>query len=526
MYLDYYGLEKEAFHISPDPEFLFLSPSHKEALAVILYGIEKHTGFMLITGGVGLGKTTILRSALERIDKEHIKVILLFNPIISYENLVKTIYRELEIELPAPRDSFEMEEGLHLRLIEEFKNGRTVVLIVDEAQNLPPETLERLRMLSNLETNKEKLIQIILIGQEPELDNLLDGVQLRQIKQRIAVRAKIVPLTDRSSKEYILHRLRRAGSWKGSPFSDGALRAVIKHAKGIPRIINIVCDNALINGYGYRKKRITRRIVKEVIRDLQGIPKTPFWRWIAIPIAALACLAALVAYVPHLRSYLPAAVNLFRESTQGTPAPIAQPEPASPLPTTPMPEPAKQKATKPREPLAPKVMRQPHADAPAPATPPGIASVQPPGNSIGPLERRPLPLASELPASKPPPGGQLEQEPMSEEAVDRIPPLLVMPAQNPIQAKPAQEKLSPVSLREVNPAAAPSPKAGEPAATTAAIQESWPAPKPAPQRTPGASPTAPSEVTPLKPERPANQDQADLIDWVIDHRAKTKRGSN
>ena len=200
MYLDYFGLDKEAFHISPDPEFLFLSPSHKEALAVILYGIEKRTGFMLITGGVGLGKTTILRSALERIDKERIKVILLFNPIISYANLVKTIYRELEIDLPASGDAFDIEEGLHLGLIEQYKNDRTVVLIIDEAQNLPAETLERLRMLSNLETDKEKLIQIILIGQEPELDNMLDSVQLRQIKQRIAVRASIVQLTEKESK--------------------------------------------------------------------------------------------------------------------------------------------------------------------------------------------------------------------------------------------------------------------------------------------------------------------------------------
>jgi general secretion pathway protein A len=524
MYLDYYGLEKEAFHISPDPEFLFLSPSHKEALAVILYGIEKRTGFMLITGGVGLGKTTILRSALERIDKEHIKVILLFNPIVSYENLVKTIYRELEIQLPASRDPFDIEEGLHLGLIEEYKNDRTVVLIIDEAQNLPSETLERLRMLSNLETDKEKLVQIILIGQEPELDNLLNGVQLRQIKQRIAVRANIIPLTDKSSKEYIIHRLHRAGCGKEIPFTDGALRTIIKHSKGIPRTINIVCDNALITGYGYRKKRVTPKIVKEVIADLQGIPKKPFWRWLTIPVAALACLAALLAYFPHLRSYLPNVVNPFQGSTSVKPPPLTQPP--SPLSTT-KPEPREQNTVNSREPLAPQgVPVQPKADAPAPTPSPRAAPVPTPANSPAPSDRRPLPLSSELPVPKPSPVGQPEQEPKPDEVIVKSSPAPVTTAPTPAQEKPAQAQPAPIFPAAVKPAAPPAPKIEEAATTTAATPESLPAPKPPPQQTPEPRRPAPSEVMPPKAERPATQDQADLIDWIIDNRAKTKRGSN
>ncbi len=365
MYLDYFGLDKEAFHISPDPEFLFLSPSHKEALAVILYGIEKRTGFMLITGGVGLGKTTILRSALERIDKERIKVILLFNPIISYANLVKTIYRELEIDLPASGDAFDIEEGLHLGLIEQYKNDRTVVLIIDEAQNLPAETLERLRMLSNLETDKEKLIQIILIGQEPELDNMLDSVQLRQIKQRIAVRARIVQLTEKESKDYVVHRLRRAGCDRNVPFTDRALKTIVRHAKGIPRTINIVCDNALITGYGYRKKRVTPGIVKEVIRDLQGIPRRTFWRWVTIPLAAIACLAALLAYFPHLRSYIPAFVNPFKDGSSVMSPPVSRQ--ADPLPATKAAPP--ENAAKPAPALTLTPTNKPRADTPSPPLP-------------------------------------------------------------------------------------------------------------------------------------------------------------
>ena len=517
MYLDYFGLDKEAFHISPDPEFLFLSPSHKEALAVILYGIEKRTGFMLITGGVGLGKTTILRSALERIDKERIKVILLFNPIISYANLVKTIYRELEIDLPASGDAFDIEEGLHLGLIEQYKNDRTVVLIIDEAQNLPAETLERLRMLSNLETDKEKLIQIILIGQEPELDNMLDSVQLRQIKQRIAVRARIVQLTEKESKDYVVHRLRRAGCDRNVPFTDRALKAIVRHAKGIPRTINIVCDNALITGYGYRKKRVTPGIVKEVIRDLQGIPRRTFWRWVTIPLAAIACLAALLAYFPHLRSYIPAFVNPFKDGSSVMSPPVSRQ--ADPLPATKAAPP--ENAAKPAPALTLTPTNKPRADTPSP--PPAQTSS---GGNAQTERRPPSPATAEPAMGKPPPRAQPEDD--SRNAGSPLksgtaqPPAATSAADKVIQPKPS----SAVPGSEPQPAPPPGQRIEGPTSPATATQASRAAPPPA--HSPALEPqrSSPPQVAPPQTNRSSTQDQADLIDWVLDNRAKAKRGGN
>lgn len=516
MYLDYYGLEKEAFHISPDPEFLFLSPSHKEALAVILYGIEKRTGFMLITGGVGLGKTTILRSALERVDKERIKIILLFNPIISYTNLVKTIYRELEMDLPSSGDAFDIEEGLHLGLIEQYKNDRTVVLIIDEAQNLPTETLERLRMLSNLETDKEKLIQIILIGQEPELDNMLDSVQLRQIKQRIAVRARIVQLTDKESKEYIVHRLRRAGCTGNVPFTDRALKTVVRHSKGIPRTINIVCDNALITGYGYRKKRVAPGIVKEVIRDLQGIPRRALWRWLTIPIAALACIAALLAYFPHLRSYLPSFANPFQNTSVEKAPPVSQQAAPSSFPRVP----PQDKTAKPGEsPIQPTPASKPRMDAPVPAT------AQQSVNGAS-QERRPLPTAAADPALlKPPSRAQPEDESKAADGNQRTGAILPQApgfTETTLPQKPAPMGSAPETKL---PLSSP-PKGEEKPAASAANPISPSIPKPALSTSPEPQRPAVQQAAPPQANRSSSQDQSDLIDWVLDNRAKSKRGGN
>ncbi len=268
MYLDYYGIDKEPFHITPDPEFLFLSPSHKEALGAMIYGVRQRKGFLAVTGEVGLGKTTVLRAFIEKLDKEQMKTVFVFNANVSYKGLLKIIYRDLGLEL-ATDDVFEMVNGLHEALIEEYKADRNVVLIIDEAQNMPVETLENLRMLSNLETSKDKLLQILLIGQ-PELENMLDRRELRQLKQRLAVRAKLQPLTESDSLDYIQQRLRVSGGEPDEIFTKGALQAIVHDAKGVPRRINIICDNALVTGYGYNQKPITKKIVQEVIADLDG----------------------------------------------------------------------------------------------------------------------------------------------------------------------------------------------------------------------------------------------------------------
>src|SRR5262245_7289990 len=267
MYLDFYHLKKAPFHITPDPEFLFLSPSHKAALGSIIYGIEERQGFVAITGEVGLGKTTILRSYLERIDQSRLKTIYIFNANISFRSLLKTIFREFGLEFEAD-DLFEMVNRLHQVLIEEYKQGRNVALIIDEAQNMPIETLENLRMLSNLETATEKLVQIVLIGQ-PEFEHRLNLNELRQLKQRLVIRSTIEALTTEESLAYIEHRLAKVALAEAPIFTKGALKLILDKANGTPRTLNILCTNALITGFGYKQKPIKAGTVKQVLADFE-----------------------------------------------------------------------------------------------------------------------------------------------------------------------------------------------------------------------------------------------------------------
>jgi general secretion pathway protein A len=297
MYLDFYHLKKAPFHITPDPEFLFLSPSHKAALGALVYGIEERQGFVALIGEVGLGKTTILRSYLERVDQSQFKPIYMFNSNISFSDLLKTLCREFGIEA-LTEDVADTVNRLHQVLIEEYKQGRNVALIVDEAQHMPIETLEHLRMLSNLETSTQKLIQIVLVGQ-PEFDAKLNNHALRQLKQRLVIRGTISPLTDEESRDYIIYRLAKVVMVDEPIFTKGALRKIIKHAQGTPRVINILCTNALIQGFGYRKRRISTKLIKEVIADYTG--KKPQRRWrLQIALAGTtALLAALFWFSPY-----------------------------------------------------------------------------------------------------------------------------------------------------------------------------------------------------------------------------------
>jgi len=293
MYQNFYHLKKEPFHITPDPEFLFLSPSHKQALGSIIYGVRNRKGFVVITGEVGVGKTTILRSYLEGVAKQKTKVIYIFNANVSFKNLLKTIYKELGLDAKTG-DIVEMLNDLYQILMEEYKQGNTVLLIVDEAQNMPIETLENLRMLSNLETSKDKLIQIVLIGQY-EFEEILNLYELRQLKQRIVIRSTIIPFSEKESMAYIKHRLEKAAV-DGSPvFTKGALKRIVKEAKGIPRYLNILCDNALITGFGYKKRPVTAKIVDEVITDYNGEEEPSLLRWV-IPSAALLLFIVLLLF--------------------------------------------------------------------------------------------------------------------------------------------------------------------------------------------------------------------------------------
>ena len=309
MYLDFYHLKKAPFHITPDPEFLFLSPSHKAALGALVYGIEERQGFVTLIGEVGLGKTTILRSYLERVDQSQLKPIYIFNSNVSFSDLLKTLCREFDIEV-LTEDVADTVNRLHQVLIEEYKQGRNVVLIVDEAQHMPIETLEHLRMLSNLETSTQKLIQIVLVGQ-PEFDDKLDNHALRQLKQRLVIRGTISPLTDEESRDYITYRLAKVVMVDEPIFTKGALREIIKHAKGTPRVINVLCTNALIQGFGYRKRRISTKIIKEVIADYTGKKPQRLWRPRIVLAGTTALLAALFWFSPYQEVAL-SKINLAR----------------------------------------------------------------------------------------------------------------------------------------------------------------------------------------------------------------------
>ncbi|GAX61259.1 AAA ATPase [Candidatus Scalindua japonica] len=250
---------------------------------------------MAITGEVGVGKTTILRSYIKEIDQNSLKTIYIINANLSFKGLLKTIFDELEITLETD-EVFEMVNCLHQVLIKEYKKGHNFVIIIDEVQNMPLETLENLRMLSNLETSTDKLVQILLIGQ-PEFDNMLEQNNLRQLKQRIAVRSTLSPLTQQESITYIRHRLATVGADDAWVFTKGAINRIIKKAKGTPRILNILCDNALITGYGNQQRPVTGRTVSEVIADFEGKRKFSILRWeFALPIAFALFLVLFLFY--------------------------------------------------------------------------------------------------------------------------------------------------------------------------------------------------------------------------------------
>jgi general secretion pathway protein A len=245
-----------------------LSPNHKEALACIEYGIKQRKGFIAITGEVGVGKTILLRSYLTKVDADKQKTIYILNPRFSFDCLITTILKELHAE-PVAGPATQKLNQLHEVLIDEYRHDHTVVLIIDEAQNIPTETLESMSMLSDLETSTEKLIQIILVGQ-PELDALLNRYELRQVRERIVLRARIAPLTRPESEDYIDHRLSLVRKEPRAVFSKQALERIVKSANGIPRRLNILCDAVLITGFGYRQPIISGRIAKEAIAVFHG----------------------------------------------------------------------------------------------------------------------------------------------------------------------------------------------------------------------------------------------------------------
>ena len=252
-------------------------------MGAIVYGIEKRKGFIAIFGEVGVGKTTIIRAYLEKTSDRKQKTVYILNPDVSFQGLLTEIFRSLDL-VPSHDDSAEMVNQLQEVLIREYRSDSTVVLVIDEAQNMPVKTLEQLRLLSNLETSTDKLIQIVLIGQ-PELHTLLDHPTLKSFQQRIALRATIKPLSQKESQGYIEHRVALASATGMPLFTQGAMKLIIGEAQGIPRRLNILCDNALITGYGRQRKPVSISEVREILADMNTSRSSSLMKW-AIGVAA------------------------------------------------------------------------------------------------------------------------------------------------------------------------------------------------------------------------------------------------
>ena len=267
MYLDYYGLTDPPFDLTPNPRFLFYSAKHREAFNHLLYGIRERKGFVQLTGEVGAGKTTLCRAMLEQLNGTF-STALILNPVMSADELMKAIAVEFGLHI-VDCDRLETLAAINEFLLRQVEYGKESILIIDEAQDLTDELLEQVRLLSNLETDDRKLLQIVLMGQ-PELRDRLNNPQLRQLRQRITVRYHLAPLNRFEVSHYIQHRLEVSGA-KGTPyFTRLALWRVCGYSGGIPRLVNAVCDKALLAGFVKQTDRITRSMVTLAIRELEG----------------------------------------------------------------------------------------------------------------------------------------------------------------------------------------------------------------------------------------------------------------
>ena len=374
MYLDFYGFSETPFSLSPNPRFIFYSKTHKEAFALLLYGINGHFGFIELTGEVGTGKTTVLRTLLSQLDEEKYRTALIFNPKLTAIDLMASINREFGI----PGESANIADllgELNDFLLRENCAGRTVVLIIDEAQNLSPELLEQVRLISNLETDTDKLIQIVLAGQ-PELGRLLERPELRQINQRIALRYHLHPLDREDSAAYIDHRLALAGGRERASFSGWALRWLYHYSRGTPRLINILCDRALLVAYTEDRHKITARTMALAFKDVMLKPALRFFpllgKGAAIPIAAVLFAVGGYLYLTHGKAPADTAPEIIRVEKQPTAAAANHVAKENSLPLAPLPRMAPQLVAKP----APAPVAKPSAPSSIPAVPAPIKNAE------------------------------------------------------------------------------------------------------------------------------------------------------
>lgn len=266
MYLTFYGLTEKPFNPTPDPRFLYMSPAHREALAQLSYGVQERKGFIVLTGKVGTGKTTLLHALRQRLNGQTATAFV-FNSTLPFDGILEYVLEDLGIAKGVESRAQRLI-ALNRFLIDRQRAGENTVLIFDEAQNLDPSTLEQIRLLSNFETPTEKLLQILLVGQ-PELRARLQMPELKQLKQRIGLRCQIPPLAPEEVRQYVRRRLRIAGAHDLGLFSDAAVDRLAEYSDGIPRLINMVCDHCLLFGYADQKRRVDRSMVNQAIEYLE-----------------------------------------------------------------------------------------------------------------------------------------------------------------------------------------------------------------------------------------------------------------
>jgi len=267
MYEQYHNLQEKPFNLTPDPRYIYFTEKHCEALANLVYGIRERKGFIVLSGEVGTGKTTLVNALLDTLERTGILSSFIFNPILTSAEFFEYLLADLNIRCDT-RSKSQALIKLNSLLLERYRMGQVTVLIIDEAQNLSTEILEEVRLLTNLETATEKLLQIVLVGQ-PELSLKLNSTELRQLKQRINLRCSLDPLTLFETKEYINTRLEIAGLPNQQIFSDSSIAEVYKFSGGVPRLINSICDNALLAGYACDSRKIGVEIIQEVSEDLE-----------------------------------------------------------------------------------------------------------------------------------------------------------------------------------------------------------------------------------------------------------------
>ncbi len=353
MYNAFFDFGEKPFKLVPNPEFLFLGKSHEEALAHLTYATSQGDGFVEITGEVGTGKTTLCRVFLEDLDKD-IEAAFIFNSKLDSSRLLKAIHRELGIACTASNPA-DLTLALNEFLLEKKARGKSVILLIDEAQNLSRETLEQLRLLSNLETTRSKLLQIILVGQ-PELEEILDSYEMRQLRQRINLSCHILPMTLKETRDYVQHRINVASRKPRTLFTRGAMNHIYDYSRGVPRLINIACDRSLLAAYSLNQKKVTAATVKIAVRELaprksaqtrsNSLKKKAAGVVFSIMIAAVLFLAVFkgisLKWIPDINpeSSTAKTVSTPKEASPKqlkpvndvqTPLALAKPEPANPV---------------------------------------------------------------------------------------------------------------------------------------------------------------------------------------------------